>query len=62
MATGVHSQLLTAAAAAIGSVVYFVGTTGAHVRAGDRGVGAAVFVLVLAVCALLTNFAHRGRP
>jgi hypothetical protein len=45
-------------AAAIGLVLYFVCAIGAHVRARDRGVGGAVFFLILAACALATNLAY----
>jgi hypothetical protein len=45
-------------AAAIGLVLYFVCAIGAHVRAHDRGVGGAVFFLILAACALATNLAY----
>ncbi len=45
-------------AAAAGLVLYFVCAIGAHVRAGDTGVGGAVFFLVLAVCALAVGLAY----
>jgi len=44
-------------AAAVGLVLYFVCAIGAHIRAADRGVGGAVFFLILAACALATNLA-----
>jgi hypothetical protein len=47
-------------AAATGLLVYFAGAIGAHVRAGDRGVGGAVFFLALAACALAGDLAYRG--
>lgn len=45
-------------AAAIGLVVYFVCAVTAHVRARDRGVGGAVFFLLLAVAALVADIAY----
>jgi hypothetical protein len=45
-------------AAAIGLVLYFICAIGAHVRARDRGVGGAVFFLILAACALAANLAY----
>jgi len=51
---------LLGALAAIGLVLYFVCAVGAHLRARDRGVGGAVFFLVLAAGALVANLAHHG--
>ncbi len=45
-------------AAAIGLVVYFVCALTAHARARDRGVGGAVFFLLLAVAALVADIAY----
>jgi len=40
-------------AAAVGLVIYFVGAVVSHVRVGDvKGIGSAVFMLVLAARAL----------
>jgi hypothetical protein len=47
-------------AAAIGLIGYFVGAIGAHVRAGDRGLGGALFFLALALGALASHLAYRG--
>jgi hypothetical protein len=47
-------------AAAIGLIVYFIGAISAHVRAGDRGLGGALFFLALAVGALTSHLAYRG--
>jgi hypothetical protein len=47
-------------AAATGLVLYFVCALGAHVRAGDRGVGGAAFFLVLAACALAANLVNHA--
>src|SRR4051812_4858969 len=46
-------------AAAIGLVVYFICAVSAHLRAGDRQIGGAVFFLLLAVAALTTDLAYR---
>jgi hypothetical protein len=46
--------------AASGLVVYFAGAVGAHLRARDTQFGGAVFFLVLAAAALVTNLA--GHP
>jgi hypothetical protein len=46
------------AAGAIGLVLYFICAIGAHIRARDRGVGGAVFFLILAACALAANLAY----
>ena len=45
-------------AAAIGLVVYFVCALTAHARARDRGVGGAMFFLLLAVAALVADIAY----
>jgi hypothetical protein len=45
-------------AAAMGLVLYFICAIGAHIRARDRGVGGAVFFLILAACALAANLAY----
>ena len=47
------------AAAAIGLVLYFICAVTAHLRVGDRQVGGAVFFLLLAAAALITDVAHR---
>jgi hypothetical protein len=47
-------------AAAIGLVFYFVAAIGAHLRVRDRGVGGALFFLVLAASALAVDHAYRG--
>jgi uncharacterized membrane protein YphA (DoxX/SURF4 family) len=45
---------LVGVAAGIGLVIYFVGASVSHVRVGDfKGMGPAVFLLVLAVAALV---------
>ena len=46
------------AAAAIGLIVYFICAVSAHLRVGDRGIGPAVFFLLLAASALVTNLAY----
>jgi hypothetical protein len=46
-------------AAAVGLVLYFISAVTAHVRAGDRRIGGAVFFLLLAVVALTTELAYR---
>ncbi|HYC82035.1 MAG TPA: DoxX family protein [Solirubrobacterales bacterium] len=48
------------AAAAIGLVLYFICAVGAHIRAGDRGFGGAIFFLALTICSLLANLAYYG--
>lgn len=49
-------------AAATGLILYFIGAVGAHLRARDTGFGGAVFFLLLAIAALLTNVVyHAGR-
>ncbi len=48
------------AAAGIGLVLYFICAVGAHVRAQDPGFGGAVFFLILAAAALLTNLLYHG--
>jgi hypothetical protein len=45
-------------AAAIGLVLYFICAVTAHLRVGDRQIGAPVFFLLLAVAALSTNIAY----
>ena len=45
-------------AAAIGLVVYFICAVTAHLRAGDRQIGGAVFFLLLAAAALTTDLAY----
>jgi hypothetical protein len=45
-------------AAAIGLVLYFVCAVGAHLRVRDRGVGGAVFFLLLAAAALTVGVAY----
>ena len=45
-------------AAASGLVVYFVGALSAHLRVHDRGVGGAIFFLLLALAALAMEIAH----
>jgi hypothetical protein len=46
-------------AAAIGLVLYFICAVTAHLRVRDRGVGGAVFFLLLAAAALTTDLAYR---
>lgn len=46
------------AAAAGGLVMYFIGAVGAHVRARDKEFGGAVFFLLLAAAALVTNITY----
>jgi hypothetical protein len=43
-------------AAGIGLVLYFVGAVVSHVRVGDKAIGPAVFMLVLAAGALAVRF------
>jgi hypothetical protein len=45
-------------AAAIGLILYFICAMSAHLRVGDRGIGPAVFFLLLAAAALATNLAY----
>jgi hypothetical protein len=47
-------------AAAIGLVVYFMCAVTAHLRVRDRGVGGAVFFLLLAAAALTADVAYRS--
>ncbi len=47
-------------AAAIGLVLYFIGAVTAHLRVLDRQIGGAVFFLVLAAAALITNFGYHS--
>lgn len=47
-------------AAAIGLVVYFLCAVTAHVRVRDRGIGGAVFFLLLAVAALITTVGYHN--
>jgi uncharacterized membrane protein YjjP (DUF1212 family) len=46
-------------AAAIGLILYFICAVIAHLRAHDTHVGGAMFFLLLAVAALVTNVAYR---
>ena len=46
-------------AAAIGLVLYFICAVTAHLRVRDRGVGGAVFFLLLAAAALTTDLVYR---
>jgi hypothetical protein len=49
-------------AAAIGLVIYFVGAILSHIRVGDvAGIGGAVFMLAIALAALLTRMKARAR-
>ena len=45
-------------AAAIGLVLYFICAVTAHLRVRDRQIGGAVFFLLLAATALITNAAY----
>ncbi len=45
-------------AAAIGLVLYFICAVTAHLRVRDRQIGGAVFFLLLAAAALITNVAY----
>jgi hypothetical protein len=45
-------------AAASGLVLYFTCAVGAHVRAGDRKIGGAISFLIIAVAALIAEFAY----
>jgi hypothetical protein len=45
-------------AAAIGLVLYFICAVTAHLRVRDRQIGGAVFFLLLAVAALITDLAY----
>lgn len=45
-------------AAAIGLILYFICAVSAHLRVGDRGIAPAVFFLLLAASALVTNLAY----
>ena len=47
-------------AAAIGLVMYFVCAATAHLRVRDRQIGGAVFFLLLAAAALITNVAYHS--
>jgi len=49
------------AAAATGLVLYFICAVSAHLRVGDRQLGGAVFFLLLAIAALSSDLAYRGR-
>ena len=40
-------------AAAIGTTLYFLGATGSHLRVGDRNIGGAVVMLIVAIAALI---------
>ena len=46
-------------AAAVGLVLYFICAVTAHLRVRDRGLGGAVFFLLLAAAALTTDVAYR---
>ena len=48
-------------AAAVGLVVYFICAVIAHLRVRDRGIGGAVFFLLLAAAALTTDVAYHNR-
>jgi hypothetical protein len=45
-------------AAAIGLILYFICAVTAHLRVRDRQIGGAVFFLLLAAAALITNVAY----
>jgi len=47
-------------AAAIGLVLYFICAVTAHLRAGDRHLGAPLSFLALAAAALVTGLVYRG--
>jgi DoxX-like protein len=47
-------------AAAIGLILYFICAVIAHLRVGDRGIAPAVFFLLLAASALVTNLAYHN--
>ena len=47
-------------ASAIGLILYFICAVTAHLRVRDRGIGGAVFFLLLAAAALTTDLAHHG--
>ncbi|HTX10732.1 MAG TPA: DoxX family protein [Solirubrobacteraceae bacterium] len=47
-------------AAAIGLVLYFICALSAHLRVSDRGIGGAVFFLLLAAAALTTGLAYHN--
>ena len=48
-------------AAAIGLVVYFICAVAAHLRVRDRGLGGALFFLLLAAAALTSDLAYHDR-
>jgi hypothetical protein len=48
-------------AAAIGLVVYFICAVSAHLLVGDRQIGGAVFFLLLAAAALITDLGYHSR-
>jgi hypothetical protein len=48
-------------AAAIGLVLYFIRAVTAHLRVRDRGIGGAIFFLLLAAAALTTDVAYHNR-
>lgn len=48
------------AAAALGLICYFICAVTAHLRAHDSKIGGALFFLLLAVSALVTNVAYRN--
>lgn len=50
---------LIGTAAAIGLILYFIGALGAHLRVHDKKMGGAVFFLILAVAALVTDIVYR---
>ncbi|MEU0397156.1 DoxX family protein [Streptomyces sp. NPDC006208] len=51
---------LIGTAAAAGLVLYFLGAVGAHLRVGDRRLGAAAAFLSLSVAVLALGLAHHG--
>jgi len=47
-------------AASIGLILYFICAVSAHVRARDRGVGGAIFFLLLAIASLVANVGYHN--
>jgi hypothetical protein len=47
-------------AASIGLILYFICAVSAHVRVRDRGVGGAVFFLLLAIASLVANVGYHN--